>query len=220
MRSTTFKNRVLALSGMGISLAMLIAFARPGAGFSAAAGSPAGNPQTIVMNTVAEATQVLSDHRMPTETRRQKLVEIVSSRFDFSGMARSSLGYQWRRLTPAQQNQFVQLFTAFIEDVYLNKLDGYQGQKIEYLPSPPLGPTQAEVRTLVLQPNGQEPVRVNYMLKPIDGQWRVYDVTVDNLSITANYRDQFNHVINTQGFDALIQKMQAKRDQLVASMNK
>jgi len=174
----------------------------------------------MVMNTVAQAVEVLADHRMPQEERRQKLIEAVAGHFDFADMARLSLGYHWRQLTPDQQQRFVQLFTDFIEDAYLNKLDEYQGQKIKYLESPALGQDRAEVKTLVIQPNEQEPIHLDYQLKRDGGDWKVYDVTVDNISITANYRNQFNHVINNQGFNALINAMQAKRQELLESLGK
>ena len=180
----------------------------------------AGSPQTMVMDTVARAVEVLSDRQMPQEARRKKLLEVVAGHFDFADMARLSLGYHWRQLTPDQQQRFVQLFTAFIEEAYLNKLDEYQGQKIKYLESPALGPDRAEVKTLVIQPNGQEPINLDYQLKHDGGQWKIYDVTVDSISITANYRNQFNHVINSQGFDALMRAMQAKRQELLASLSK
>jgi len=200
---------------------MLLAGAMPAlAVTSDASGQASSGPQAMVMNTVAQAVEVLGDHQMSQEARRQKLIEVVAEHFDFTDMARSSLGYHWRQLTPDQQQRFVQLFTAFIEDAYLNKLDEYRGQKIKYLESPALGPDQSEVKTLVIQPNEQEPIHLDYQLKRFGGEWKVYDVTVDNISITANYRNQFNHVINSQGFEALMKAMQAKRQELLASLGK
>ncbi len=72
----------------------------------------------------------------------------------------------------------------------------------------------------MIQPNGGEPITVDYRLKQDSGAWKVYDVTVDNISITANYRNQFNRVINNQGFDALMKEMQTKQQELIASLGK
>jgi phospholipid transport system substrate-binding protein len=59
---------------------------------------------------------------------------------------------------------------------------------------------------------------VDYLLRELDGDWKIYDVTVDAISIIANYRNQFNRVINDQGFDKLMADMRAKQQQLQASM--
>ena len=59
---------------------------------------------------------------------------------------------------------------------------------------------------------------MDYLLRDIDGDWKIYDVTVDAISIVANYRNQFNRVINDQGFDKLMSDMRAKQQQLQASM--
>lgn len=202
-------------------LALLIAGSLPALAAADDRTAPAdGAAEMMVTRTVAQAIQVLGDHRMLPEERRQKLIEVVAGRFDFSDMARSSLDYHWRQLTPAQQQQFVQLFTAFIEEAYLNKLEDYSGQKIKMLGQTSLGPGQAQVDTLVVQPNEEGPIHLDYRLKQYGDEWKVYDVAVDNISITANYRNQFNHVINSHGFDVLMQDMQAKRQELLASLGK
>jgi phospholipid transport system substrate-binding protein len=75
----------------------------------------------------------------------------------------------------------------------------------------------ARVRSQIIQP-GKQPIKVDYLLRNIWGDWKIYDVTVDAISIVANYRNQFNRVINDQGFDKLMADMKAKQQQLQASM--
>lgn len=174
----------------------------------------------MVMSAIGQTIQILSGHQMPQEVRRQRLIEVVAGHFDFTDMARSSLGYHWRQLTTDQQQRFVLLFTAFIEDAYLIKLKEYSGQQIKFLGEAPNGPGESQVSTVVVQPNDEEPIHLDYRLKQNGGDWKVYDVTVDNISITANYRNQFNHVINSQGFDALMRAMQSKQQELLASLGK
>ena len=57
---------------------------------------------------------------------------------------------------------------------------------------------------------------MNYLLLQKDGTWKIYDVTVDAISIIANYRNQFNRVINEKGFDQLMADLQAKQQELAA----
>ena len=73
------------------------------------------------------------------------------------------------------------------------------------------------MRSQIIQP-GKQPIKVDYLLRELDGDWKIYDVTVDAISIVANYRNQFNRVINDQGFDKLMANMRAKQQQLQASM--
>lgn len=183
-------------------------------------GAVGGDPMTTVKSTVNQALDILKDRQTPQEVRRRRLIEVVAGHFDFTDMARSSLGYHWSQFSPAQQQQFVQLFTAFMEDAYLNKLEGYSGQKIEFSRVTSNGPGDSEVNTRVLQPDGGQPISLSYRLKQDTGDWKVYDVTVDNISITANYRNQFNRVINSQGFDALMNEMRTKQQELIASLGK
>ncbi len=202
-------------------IALLLAGATPVlAAATDANGASSGDPKAMVMGTVAQAIQVLNDHRMSQEARRQRLLQVVAGHFDFVDMARSSLGYHWRQLTLDQQRRFLQLFTAFIEEAYLNRLEEYSGQKIKFLSTASDGPGASQVSTLVIQPNNDEPIHLDYRLKRYSGEWKVYDITVDNISITANYRNQFNHVINSKGFDALMRKMQSKQHELLASLGK
>jgi phospholipid transport system substrate-binding protein len=183
-------------------------------------GAIGGDATTTVRGTVSQVLDILKDHQSSQEARRRRLIAVVAGHFDFADMARSSLGYHWRQLTPDQQQRFVQLFTAFMEDAYLNKIEGYSGQKIEFVNQTSNGAGDSQVNTRVIQPTGGDPITVDYRLKQDSGDWKVYDVTVDNISITANYRNQFNRVINNQGFDALMKEMQTKQQELIASLGK
>jgi len=187
---------------------------------SVARGTPDNDPKTTVMSTVAQATDILKNHQAPQAVRRRELIQTIAGHFDFTDMARSSLGYHWRQLAADQQQRFVRLFTAFLEDAYLNKLENYSGQKIEFVAETSTGPGDSQVSTKVIQPDRDQPIRLDYRLKQDGGDWKVYDVTVDNISIMANYRNQFDRVINHQGFDALMKQMQSKQQELVASLGK
>jgi phospholipid transport system substrate-binding protein len=108
-----------------------------------------------------------------------------------------------------------------MEDAYLNKLEDYAGQKIEFVNETSNGPSDAQVTTRVIQPNGGQPINLNYRLKLEGGDSKVYDVTLDNLSVSRpTYRNQFNRVINNQGFDALVSEMRSKQQELLASLGK
>jgi phospholipid transport system substrate-binding protein len=174
-------------------------------------------PLDTVNQVINKSLPVLRDKSTPLPQRRRQLRDLLQSHFDFADMSRIALGYHWRELSPTQRAQFTQLFTAFIENAYLSKIQDYSGQDVAVLGQNSEGDGFARVRSQIIQP-GKQPIKVDYLLRDMDGDWRIYDVTVDAISIVANYRNQFNRVINDQGFAKLMADMKAKQEQLQASM--
>jgi phospholipid transport system substrate-binding protein len=210
LKSPALKLRRLAAKPLirlaGASLAMMTLCL-------AAHATAAGDPLALVKTTVNQVVSVLQDKATPQQARRDRLVDLVAGRFDFADMARQSLGTHWNQLTPAQRNEFVPLFTSFMEAAYLDKIEDYSGQPIQFIKESSDGPGYAQVSTSVIQQDKQ-PIHIDYRLKQAGGEWRVYDVTVDDISITANYRNQFNRVIDNQGYDALVTSMRNKEREL------
>lgn len=185
----------------------------------ARAATSGGDPASMIKRTVGQVLEVLQDKQMPQQSRQRKVLEIVADRFDFADMARTALGYNWKKLSSPQQDQFVPLFTAFMEDAYLNKVNAYSGQQVQYLGQTAADGDTAEVKTAVLPANpGDQPIRINYLVKQVGSDWKVNDVTIDDISITANYRNQFNRMISEHGFDGLMSAMREKQLQLRQSI--
>ena len=164
---------------------------------------------------VRQSLQILRNANAPVTQRRRDLRAVLEGHFDFTEMARSALGYHWRALTPEQREEFTKLFKAFIEDAYLSKIQDYKGQDVQFLRERPLGGGYVEIDTKILQA-GKDPIPVNYLLEQKDSGWMIYDVTVDAISIIANYRNQFNRVINDQGYPKLVSDLRAKQQQLAS----
>jgi phospholipid transport system substrate-binding protein len=162
---------------------------------------------------VNQALQILRDKQKSVIEKRRELKPLMEARFDSTEMARSTLGYHWRSLTPEQRTNFTQLFKDFIEAAYLDKVQDYSGQEVQFGQSRSLGQGYNEVDSTIVQP-GKNPIPVTYLLEQTGNRWKVYDVTVDNISIIANYRNQFNRVINEQGFPKLMADLRAKQQQL------
>jgi phospholipid transport system substrate-binding protein len=179
---------------------------------------------------VDEVLVVFHDHATPLRARREQLRQIAEEHFDFADMARSALGRHWRTLTPEQQAGFLPLFAAFIQDAYLSKLQEYTVRKIqEEAKTAKILFTResfdgadadyAEVYSSIIVIDQQDPIPVNYMMHRRNGTWLIYDVTVENISVIANYRNQFDRVINRDGYDKLFSDLQSKQTQLEQTMN-
>jgi len=163
---------------------------------------------------VQQAIAILENPRLTLQEERRQLRALAEPYFDFEGMARSTLGYHWRTLTSGQREQFVTLFTAFMEDAALSKIQEYSGQRVEFTRETPIADGYMQVQGHAILNNGSQPIPIGFMCHQIDGSWKVYDLTVDNISVMANYRNQFNRVINDQGFDHLMAVMRQKQLEL------
>ena len=176
-----------------------------------------GAPMTVVQNTVNQALEVLRDKASPLPQRQEKLRQIVAQSFDFTEMSKSALGYQWKKLTPQQQQEFTTVFISFIEDSYLSKLNDYRGQQVQFIKASQDGTDYAQVNTNIVR-EGKEPIHLDFRVMKEGGAWKIYDVTVDAISIIANYRNQFNRVMNNQGYDTLIKDLKEKQASLAARL--
>jgi phospholipid transport system substrate-binding protein len=155
---------------------------------------------------------------VPLKQKQGRLRGVVENSFDFTEMSRSALGTHWRDLTPDQRSDFTRIFTQFIEDSYLRKISDYRGRSVTFTKTMQLAPGYSQVNSKVNQPNGGDPIALDYRLKYEDGEWKIYDVTVDAISIIANYRNQFNRVINDKGFPTLMTDLRTKSSQLANSL--
>jgi phospholipid transport system substrate-binding protein len=186
--------------------------------FGASKGAAADDPSAVAQALVNQALSVLGNNQMSLKEKRNRLRTVVRRSFDFTEMSRSALGYHWRNLSPEQRADFTKVFTQFMEDSYLSKISDYKGQTVTFTKTVQLAPGYTQVNSKVHQPNENDSIALDYRLKFEGGQWRIYDVTVDAISIVANYRNQFNRVINDRGFPTLMADLRAKSSQLAHSL--
>jgi phospholipid transport system substrate-binding protein len=172
----------------------------------------AGGPGDQVRQTTDKLLVILKDPRLKEEgnkdERREKLKKVIYQRFDFTEMAKRSLGAEWRRRTPEEQKEFVKLFTELLERAYLDQLESYSGEKIQYLKERE-GGNHAEVATKIVDNKGQE-YSVHYRLHEVNGDWKVYDVVIEDISLVNNYRSQFNRMLAKSSYEELVNRMKEK----------
>ncbi|MGE5817600.1 MAG: phospholipid-binding protein MlaC [Deltaproteobacteria bacterium] len=189
-----------------IALILLPAWLSPGA----AAG---GVPTDQIKTTVDKALVVLRDPRFKpaakTKERRDQLKQILFARFDFTEMARRALGANWRRRTAQEQEEFVRLFTELLERAYTDTIESYTDEKIVYVGEKQDG-NYAEVNSKILTSKGQE-FTIDYKTQVVAGEWKVYDVVVENISMVNNFRSQFNRVINNNSYEELVRRLREKQ---------
>lgn len=172
-------------------------------------GASAGAPTEQIQGAVERATAILKDPKLPPDAKRKELRAAVYPKFDFTEMAKRSLGSHWQRRSPEEQREFVKLFTEMIEGAYLTNLEGYQGEKVS-IGAEKQDKEFAQVDTKIVTKKGEE-FTVNYKLHQAGSDWKIYDVVIENISLVNNYRSQFNRVIAQSSYDELVRKMADKQ---------
>ncbi len=167
----------------------------------------AGEPTDQVRRSVDEVLKIVQSQ--PDGSARRAAVRQAANRlFDFEETAKRALGPHWQQRTPAEHEEFVRLFSDLLEAAYVGKIDLYQGEKITYVGETVDG-DQATVKTRIVTKQGNE-VPVDYRLSREKDRWRVYDVIIEGVSLVADYRTQFNKIIQTSSYDDLVKRMRAK----------
>ena len=168
----------------------------------------AGSAKEQLQGTIDRVIEVLRTIRSAEDIEkiRSSVHQILLTRFDFAAMAQKSLGSRWNELS--DKGEFVSAFTDFVENSYMSTLGSYRGEKVVYDRDQADGES-AEVDTRVVGGQGN-PIKIEYKLHLTDGQWKVYDAVIDDVSVVGNYRSQFARVLQTASLDELIQNLRAK----------
>ncbi len=132
----------------------------------------------------------------------------IQERFSFEDMAKRSLGKHWKKRNDSEKKEFVKLFGTMIENSYLGKLEGYTNEVVRY-EQEINKKTAIEVRTKIVTTKGTE-IPINYRLLSRKGQWMVYDVIIEGVSLVRNYRTQFSQVLRSSPFEELVAQLNKK----------
>jgi phospholipid transport system substrate-binding protein len=173
----------------------------------------AGAPTDLLRVQIDRVVKTLDEPDLKKEgkarERRAAVRRIAEDIFDFAETAKRSLGRHWQPRTAAERKEFVDLFANLLERSYLSKIELYSGEKIAYLGDTIEG-DQATVRTRIITKHGTE-IPVDYKMYRHGDRWLVYDVFIEGVSLIANYRTQFNKIIQTSSYQELVRKMKTKQ---------
>jgi len=173
----------------------------------------AGGPTDELRAAIEKAQMILNDSKLKPAGKKaerlDKLRQVIQPKFDFTEMAKRSLGTNWQRRNPEEQRDFVKVFTDLLENAYVDSIDSYDGEKVVFT-NEKQDKEYGEVNTKIVTKKGEE-FSVNYKLHQASGNWKVYDVVIENISIVNNFRSQFNRVIAKSSYEDLLRTMKEKR---------
>lgn len=172
--------------------------------------SLAGEPTDHIRKTTDKMITILNDPVLKNnvEERRKMLRNAVNERFDWREMAQRSLADHWKSLSEEERKEFIPLFTDLLENTYMNRIENYSGDKVNYEDEKVQG-NYSLVKVTIFT-DKQVEIPVVYKMKKKGQEWMIYDVAIEGVSLVKNYRQQFDSVILSSSYQGLVEKLKEK----------
>lgn len=173
------------------------------------------DPVSVIKNTSDQLFSTLKAEKSTLQKNPSKVYEIVESilvpRFDFGTISQWVMGRSWRDATPQQRVEFTNEFKKLLINSYAGVLLDYTDETLKVLPLPPNAAKGDEVtvRSEIISRN-RPAVAINYSMIKSGNRWMVYDVSVEGISIVANYRSEIRELVSKQGIAGMIDILKRK----------
>lgn len=172
----------------------------------------AGEPTEQIKQTTDKIISILTDSTLKDADKREERKKLIRSaadeRFDWEEMARRSLARHWAKRTDEEKREFTSLFSDLLERTYMDKVEGYSGEKVLYGGETVDGDFGV-VRAKILTAKDTE-ISVEYRVRRKEKGWFICDVSIEGVSLVNNYRTQFNSIILRSSYRELVKKLAAK----------
>jgi len=169
----------------------------------------AGAPTDQLRDGIDRIFKILGDPDLrgdeKASQRKTAVTRVAGEIFDFTEMSKRTLGRHWDQRTPAERQDFARLFTELIQRSYFSRIDEHGSEKTVFRGETVEG-QHAVVRTLLILTHGSQ-MPLDYSMQNTGDRWRVYDLSIDGISLVANYRAQFNRIIRTSSYVELVTRL-------------
>ena len=189
----------------GVILIVAVVLMTPFQGYAA-------TPKETVEAGVNKVITILGDPAFKAKAKDAQIAQIgeeIDSIFDFKELSRRTLGREWKKMKPAQQDEFVKLFRELLQGVYADRLLAYSDQKIIFDKETMLKKGRAEVQSFLQTSDGTK-IPLFYRLSDKSGSWKVYDVIIEGVSMVKNYRTQFREILAKDSAEKLLEILRDK----------
>ena len=190
----------------------LLSFLLLGVFLPSAAALAADGPKPLIDAKYAEIKKIIASDKTE-EGVRKKVVAVLESFTDFREFGRLTVRKDWEGWTEAQRTLFVDRYRLLIHRSYAKHFKANQSLEVRHRGEPQLVGDKALVRTTVI--SGKTEAEVDYKMHRLEGEFRVYDLVIDEVSLMRNYRKQFTKILKQngdKGFSKLIEKINKKID--------
>ena len=175
-------------------------------------GVYSGVPLETVKGQINRVFEVLRNPTLKGEAgkraKKGKIRSISEEIFDFTELSRRSLGQNWNKFSPDQQKEFTKLYKSLLEEAYADKITSYTDEKVIFKREIALSEKTVEVETTIVTKTSEVPI--NYRVIEKEGQWKVYDVVIEGVSLVSNYRTQFREILANKKPEDLLETLRKK----------
>lgn len=171
----------------------------------------AQSPTQTVQSAVDAILGIVTDPALEKEEKRAQMRAIINERFDFRAMSQRTLATNWKKASEEEQQRFVELFAMLIQNSYIGKVEAYTSETVEY-PAEDIKGRLAVVDTLIITSSKEIPV--SYKVYEKNGEWLVYDVIIEGVSLISSYRSSYREIVKKDGFSGLFARMEEKLKEL------
>ena len=168
------------------------------------------DPGQMVARSIEQALAVLRDTDLGRPERLRRIRQVADAVFDWSDMARRSLGVHWRKLDDAQRTRFVTVFQDLLASQYRDDLDRFRGDEQVSVDASEASGDDWVVRTTLVT-HSRERVPIHYYLHRGPKGWRVHDVSIEGVSLVNHFRKRFTRYLVNHTFDDLMKVLERKR---------
>jgi len=170
---------------------------------------PLGVLEKALDEILATNSKFAAEGQVGSERHVSQLLEVAKAYVDFEEMARRSFGRIWAVFSDEQKKEAQTLLAEVLARTYVGNLSRASRNSVKFL-SQSLAGDKAEVKSEVADKDFTQKALLIYRLKKVDSRWQVYDVLIDNVSLTANYRSEFASIYDRRGYEGLIQELKNK----------
>jgi phospholipid transport system substrate-binding protein len=173
------------------------------------------SPEQLVQKITNDVLAAVKSDKELAAGDRQKATKLAEEKvlpyIDFQYATRLAVGRSWRQASSEQRSRLVSEFRNMLVRTYSNSVQAYEGQTLKVLPSRGKSDSadEATVRTQFVRAGGQ-PLPIDFAMHKAGNAWKVYDITVEGVSLVLTYRSEFDAIVKQQGIDGLIQALAQK----------
>lgn len=139
--------------------------------------------------------------------KKEKVVSVITQRFDSTTLARSVLARYWKKLAADERQHFIGLFSQVLEHTYIHKIKSYSDEEVVFLKQKVYG-EKAVVYSQILK--DQMEIPITYKVKKNKEEWLIYDIIIEGVSLVKNYRQQFKQILMNESYSELVKRMEEK----------
>lgn len=146
-----------------------------------------------------------------TPKRAEELTELLGEFLDYERLSKLSLDKEWNKRSKKELDKFVGLLRALVERQYQRNMESTLDYKVKWVGSEPIDDgVKVKSSAKSVSKKRQPPITIDYSMSPAGNEWKVFDIFTDDVSLVKNYKRQFRRVINDEGWDGLIERMEKK----------